>query len=319
MTRNAPSRQHLRQVIEIKNFHRDCHTKGAYIMSNSLQLFEHENFTARTIEDNGEIWIVAKDVAQSLGYSEASLNQTTNLFKAVPKIWADHKRINVRSENGVEQEREMLCLTEQGLYFFLGRSDKKAALPYQMWIAGEVVPSIRKHGIYMTTMKAEEIISNPDIIIKLAEEVKENRILISQMKSDLKNYKEAMDYYKDWAIEAEEEKQKNQPKVIFADAVNSSKDSILIGNLAKLLRQNGINIGSTRLFEWLRMNGYLCSCKGERWNMPTQRSIDKGLFDVKKVVINNPDGSIKITHTTKVTGKGQIFFINGFLDGSLTC
>ena len=113
---------------------------------NELKRFEHEGFTARTIEDNGEIWIVAKDVAQSLGYSEAS--NPSRLFAIVPEIWAGVKRIHTRSESGVEQEREMLCLTEQGLYFFLGRSDKKAALPYQMWIAGDVVPAIRKTGSY---------------------------------------------------------------------------------------------------------------------------------------------------------------------------
>ena len=125
---------------------------------NNLQLFEHEDFTARTIEDNGVIWIVAKDVAQSLGYSYWQ----PNIVGHVPEIWKGVKRINTRSENGVEQEREMLCLTEQGLYFFLGRSDKKAALPYQMWIAGEVVPSIRKYGIYATPAKVEEFLADPD-------------------------------------------------------------------------------------------------------------------------------------------------------------
>ena len=161
-------------------------------MTNKLAVFESGDFTVRTFtDDDGVIWVVAKDVAQSLGYSE----WRSNLMQSVPEIWKGAKRI---STPGGEQE--MLCLTEQGLYFFLGRSDKKAALPYQMWIAGEVVPSIRKHGIYMTTMKAEEIISNPDIIIKLAEEVKENRILISQIKSDLKNYEESVYYQSQYAI-----------------------------------------------------------------------------------------------------------------------
>ena len=287
-------------------------------MENKLAVFNSGDFTARTLTDeDGTIWVVAKDVAQSLGYNlDGGMSR---IFGHVPENWTGGKRIAVRSENGVEQEREMLCLTEQGLYFFLGRSDKKAALPYQIWVADKVVPSIRKHGVYMTPAKAEEIISNPDIIIKLAEEVKESRSLIKQMKSDLQDYEQAVEYYKDWAVTSDEKNKENEPKVLFADAVNASKDSILIGNLAKLLRQNGIDIGSTRLFEWLRANGYLCSCKGERWNMPTQKSVDRGLFDVKKVVINNADGSIKITHTTKVTGKGQIYFINGFLNGIFKC
>lgn len=253
---------------------------------NTLQVFNNdEGFQVRTINDNGEIWFVAKDVAKALEYSEES--NPARLFASVPAIWKGVKRIHT-----LGGEQEMLCLTEQGMYFFLGRSDKKKALPYQMWIAGEVVPSIRKHGAYLTPQKQEELIQNPDFIIRLAQELKAERIKVKAL---------------------QEQSEKDRPKVIFAEAVDASQSSILIGNLAKLLRQNGIEIGQNRLFEWLRDNGYLCKCNGERWNMPTQASVEKGLFEVKKVVINNPDGSTKITHTTKVTGKGQIFFINMFL------
>ena len=262
-------------------------------MDNNIQVFSHDNFNVRTFTDNnGGIWFVAKDIAEALEYPTSSINQPNNLFAHVPTIWADHKRIMVRSDNGVEQMRDMLCLTEQGVYFFLGRSDKPKALPYQMWIAGDVVPSIRKHGVYLTPQKQEELITDPDFIIKLAQALKDERS-------------------KSAALQAKIDVDK--PKVIFADAVDASNDSILIGNLAKILRQNNVNIGQNRLFQWLRDNGYLMNCKGERWNFPTQHSIDLGLFNVKKVVINNPDGSTKITHTTKVTGKGQIFFINLFL------
>ena len=258
-----------------------------------INIFKKDGFQLRTINENGEIWFVAKDVAQALEYSEATINNALGaLFQSVPNIWADKKRILVRSENGVEQEREMLCLSEQGMYFFLGRSDKKKALPYQIWIAGEVVPSIRKHGAYLTPQTQEELIQNPDFIIRLAQELKAERIKVKAL---------------------QEQNEKDRPKVIFAEAVDASNSSILIGNLAKLLRQNGINIGQNRLFTWLRNNGYLCKCKGERWNMPTQASIEKGLFEVKETVINNPDGTTKITHTTKVTGKGQIYFVNIFL------
>ena len=259
-------------------------------MNNELQVFQNENFSVRTIEDNGEIFFVAKDVAQALGYSEASIkNAMAALIQSVPEFWKGKKRINT-----LGGEQEMLCLTEQGLYFFLGRSDKPKALPYQMWIAGEVVPSIRKHGGYLTPAKAEEIISNPDLIIKLAQEVKAERARVVEL-----------------TAQAEE----NRPKVIFADAVDASKDSILIGNLAKLLNQNGIDVGQNRLFAWLREHGYLIACKGERWNFPKQCYVDQGLFQLKKSIVNNPDGTTKVTHTTKVTGKGQIYFINGFLEG----
>ena len=137
---------------------------------NELQVFNNNDFTIRTVqEDNGEIWFVAKDVAQALGYSEASLNQSNNLFKAGPTIWSDHKRIMVSSDKPTARPyQDVLCLTEQGLYFFLGRSDKPKALPYQMWIAGEVVPSIRKHGAYMTEKTLEKALTNPDFLIQLA-------------------------------------------------------------------------------------------------------------------------------------------------------
>ena len=257
---------------------------------NTLQNFEHENFTARTIEDNGEIWIVAKDVAQSLGYNIDG--GMTKYFAHVPDLWKGGKRI---STPGGEQE--MLCLTEQGLYFFLGRSDKKAALPYQMWIAGDVVPSIRKYGIYATPAKVEEFLANPDNLIKILQAFKAEQEKVKMLTAKIES---------------------DKPKVIFADAVDASKDSILIGVLAKILTQNGISVGQNRLFAWLREKGFLMSCKGERWNAPQQNYIEQGLFEVKKTIINNPNGSTKVTHTTKVTGKGQIYFINGFLSGKFT-
>ena len=254
---------------------------------NAIQIFSNEEFQVRTIEDNGEIWFVAKDVAEALEYSYWQ----PNIVAHVPEVWKGIKRIN--TPGGYQ---EMLCLTENGVYFFLGRSDKKKALPYQMWIAGEVVPSIRKHGMYATPAKVEDILSNPDAFIQVLQAYKAER-------------------EKRESLEAKIEEDK--PKLIFAEAVNTSKESILIGNLAKVLRQNGVEIGQNRLFEWLRENGFLIKCKGERWNMPTQDSIERGLFEVKTRVINNPDGTTRIVRTTKVTGKGQIYFVNRFLKGNL--
>ena len=253
----------------------------------AIQVFSNEEFRVRTIEDNGEIWFVAKDVAEALEYERFD----SNLIKHVPEIWKGTKRI--RTPGGYQ---EMLCLTENGVYFFLGRSDKKKALPYQIWIAGDVVPSIRKHGMYATPAKVEDILSNPDAFIQVLQAYKAER-------------------EKRESLEAKIEEDK--PKLIFAEAVNTSKESILIGNLAKVLRQNGVEIGQNRLFEWLRENGFLIKCKGERWNMPTQDSIERGLFEVKTRVINNPDGTTRIVRTTKVTGKGQIYFVNRFLKGNL--
>ena len=125
---------------------------------NKLQVFSNENFSVRTVTDaDGTIWFVARDIAEALEYSESSINQVNNLFASVPNVWSDHKRIMVRSENGILQSREMLCLTEQGIYFFLGRSDKPKALPYQIWIAGDVVPSIRETGSYSVSSNNKNV------------------------------------------------------------------------------------------------------------------------------------------------------------------
>ena len=252
---------------------------------NTVEVFSNGEFNVRTSTDaDGTVWFVARDIAEGLEYSESSIDSINKLFAPVPEVWKGRKRF--LTPGG---EQEMLCLTEQGVYFFLGRSDKPKALPYQMWIAGEVVPSIRKHGVYMTTQMQEQLISDPDFIIRLAQELKAERIKVQAL---------------------QEQTAQDRPKVICAEAVDASSSSILIGNLAKILRQNGVNIGQNRLFAWLRENGCLMNCRGERWNFPTQTSIDRGLFEVKTRIINNPDGSTKITHTTKVTGKGQIYFIN---------
>ena len=195
----------------------------------------------------------------------------------------------------------MLCLTEQGLYFFLARSDKKAALPYQMWVADKVVPSIRKHGFYATPATAEKIIEDPDTWINVLKALKEER----QRANDLETAKIALE------TKIEEDK----PKVIFADAVEASEDSILIGVLAGILKQNGLDIGQTRLFNWLRNNGYLCKTKGYKWNFPTQKSLDLGLFEVKERVVWSTNGKSFIRPTPMVTGKGQQYFIHKFLSG----
>ena len=268
---------------------------NSLVPSDSTRTFLYKDGQqVRTVEENGEIWFVAKDIAQALDYGETTINSNLhNLFSNVPEIWTDNKPFIVSSENGITQKRNLLCVTEQGLYFFLGRSDKPKALPYQMWIAGEVVPSIRKHGAYMTPQTIEDMLADPDMAIRLFQELKAERIKVKAL---------------------QEQNEKDRPKVIFAEAVDASKNSILVGELAKVLRQNGINIGQNRLFAWLRNNGYLCKF-GERYNSPTQSSMDSGFFEVKVSTVNNADGSIRTVRTTKVTGKGQIHFVNLFKTG----
>ena len=254
-------------------------------MPNILTRFHNDTFSVRSFEEDGTIWFVARDIAEALDYNtDGGMNR---IFGNVPDIWKDGKRI---ATPGGEQD--MLCLTEQGLYFFLGRSDKKKATAYQIWIASEVVPSIRKHGFYATPEAIENIIGNPDAFIQILQEYKNEKTK---------------------RIQLEKQAKIDKPKVAFADAVHSSDGYILIGSLAKLLRQNGIDIGQNRLFQWLRDNGFLCSRKGDMFNAPTQRAIEMGLFKIQENIMLHKDGSCFTSFTTKVTGKGQLYFIDCFL------
>ena len=189
------------------------------------------------------------------------------------------------------RQQDTTIINESGLYNVILRSDKPEAKPFRKWVTSEVLPTIRRHGMYATPDTVEKMLADPDTTIKLLETIKQERA--ARM-----------------ALEAKAEADK--PKVLFADAVSASHTSILVGDLAKLLRQNGVEIGQNRLFSFLREKGYLCS-QGERYNLPTQRSMDRGWFQVKETTINQPNGSVRITRTVKVTGKGQQYFINLFL------
>lgn len=182
----------------------------------------------------------------------------------------------------------------ESLFYRLGmKASNPAADKFQNWLAIEVIPSIRKHGAYATEHTIDKIIDNPDFGIELLKKLKEEREknnLLSQENARMK------------------------PKEIFADAVSASNTAILIGELARILRQNGIDIGQNRLFKWMRNNGYLISRKGTDYNTPTQKSMDMGVLDIKETTSVNPDGSIRINKTSKVTGKGQQYFINKFLN-----
>ena len=206
------------------------------------------------------------------------------------RLTDDPIRIGVTDSIGREQQ--MNFVNEKNLYKVIMRSDKPQAEPFQDWVCGEVLPSIRKHGAYMTNNTLEKALTSPDFLIQLATNLKEE-----QQKR----------------IKAEQKIQSDAPKVLFADAVSTSRRSCLIAELAKILQQNGIKIGQNRLFEWLRKNGYLCQ-KGQYYNQPSQKSMELGLFKIKQTTINKPDGSVLVSTTTKVTGKGQIYFVDKFLN-----
>ena len=252
-------------------------------MENALQVFEYKGANVRTVERDGDAWFVAKDVADVLGIQ--------NIRQNLDELDDDEKGVcNVYTLGG---NQSMTVISEPGLYALVLKSRKPEAKEFSRWVRHEVLPAIRQHGGYLTPAKMEEALLNPDVIIRLAQALKAEREKVTALTEQ---------------VEA------SRAKVIFADAMDASQESILIGNLAKVLKQNGVEIGQNRLFVWLREHGYLMNCKGERWNMPTQSSIERGLFEVKTRIINNPDGSTRITHTTKVTGKGQIYFVNLFLN-----
>ena len=249
---------------------------------NELKIFENTEFgKMRTIEEGGKVLFCGNDCAKMLGY--------TNPNKAVN----DHCRaITKRSTPISGKLQEINFITEGDLYRLITHSKLPAAEQFEKWVFDEVLPSIRKHGAYMTPQKIEEALLNPDTIIKLATDLKAER---------------------EERMKLQRETEELKPKALFADAVSASKTSILIGDLAKLIKQNGHDIGQRRLFQWMRDKGYLIKQQGASWNMPTQKSMDMGLFEIKETTITHSDGHISISKTVKVSGKGQIYFVNKFI------
>lgn len=249
-----------------------------------LQIFNSPEFGAiRTIEKDGEPWFVGKDVAEALGYTDPN--------KAIVMHVDEEDKLNDKTASSLGQRGGWL-INESGLYSLVLSSKLPTAKKFKRWVTSEVIPSIRKTGAYMTPDKLEEVLLKPDTLIQLAQNLKTEQ-------------------EKRRALEVKVEEQK--PKVLFAESVEAAKTSILIGELAKLLKQNGINIGQNRLFEWLRNSGYLIKRQGSDYNMPTQRAMELGLFEIKETTITHSDGHIHVSKTPKVTGKGQVYFVNLFL------
>jgi anti-repressor protein len=242
------------------------------------------------IDDNVELF-GATEAARALGFS--------NPHKAIDHHveQEDCTVHTVLTEGGTQQKK---FINESGLYSLIFGAAKQGNNPeiqekarqFKRWVTAEVLPAIRQHGGYLTPAKIEEVLLNPDTIIDLAKRLKqaneEKAKLAAQIEAD-------------------------KPKVLFADSVTASKSSILIGDLAKILKQNGYDTGQKRLFAQLRDEGYLIKRKGNDYNMPTQRAMEKGLFEIKETVVTHSDGHISISKTPKVTGKGQIYFINKYV------
>lgn len=249
-----------------------------------MKIFENEEFgSIRTVTIDGKPYFVGKDVATILGY--------TNTPKAIRDHVDEEDKLTERAVLS-GQNREVICINESGLYALVFGSKLKSAKRFKKWVTSEVLPTIREHGAYMTESTLEQALANPDFLIQLATRLKEEQEARKRL---------------------EEKVKEDEPHAILGRAITTAKTSILIGDLAKILNQNGVNIGAKRLFEWMRNNGYLIKRKGTDWNMPTQRSMDLELFEVKESVHIDGNGCNKITRTTKVTGKGQEYFVNRFL------
>jgi len=249
---------------------------------NDIQIFNYQDHEVRTVQRGGEPWFVLRDVCQVLGISH--IKDTADRL--------DQDEVGQTEViDSMGRTQTATIINESGLYNVILRSDKPEAKPFRKWVTSEVLPSIRRHGIYATPDTVEKMLADPDTTIKLLQEIKAERTR---------------------RVELEAQAEADKPKVLFADAVSTSQTSILVGDLAKLLRQNGVDIGQNRLFQRLRDEGFLIK-SGDRRNMPTQRYMDLGLFQIKETSINNPDGSIRVTRTVKVTGKGQQYFINRYL------
>ena len=251
---------------------------------NEPQLFDFHGQQVRTVTINNEPYFVGRDVAKILGYK----NPGVAISKNVPDKF---KGVTEMETPGGKQK--LTAISEAGLYKLTFRSHAQFAEEFTDWVASEVLPAIRKHGAYMTPQTIEKALLNPDTIINLATQLKQERQRRKQLQVENNQMK---------------------PKAIFADAVSTSSSAILVGQLAKILKQNGVDIGQNRLFAWLREHGYLGK-RGSNKNVPTQRAVAMGLFKTKETAVTHGDGHITIQITTKVTGKGQQYFINKFLKG----
>lgn len=248
----------------------------------NLQIFNNEEFgQIRTMVIDGEPWFIAKDISENLGYA-----QTSNMMK---RIDAEDFKSSVLDGMNMKS----LLINESGLYSAILGSKLDSAKKFKRWVTSEVLPSIRGNGAYIAgqeNMTPEQIMAAG---LQAAQKIIESKNQqIEAQKTDI---------------------QRMKPKEIFADAVSASHTSILIGALAKIISQNGVHIGQNRLFAWMRENGYLITRRGADYNMPTQKSMEMKLFEIKERTVNNPDGSVRIIRTALVTGKGQQYFINKFL------
>lgn len=250
---------------------------------NRLQVFEYGMFTVSAILENREILFDVEQVARSLGFTDTKNGTEYVRWSRVNSYLPANSPIVAKGD----------LISESMVYKLAFKASNEVAEQFQDWLAIDVIPSIREHGGYIATSEDDD-----------EESIMARAVLIANKTIEKKNQKIA---------EQKKVIDSQKPKVLFADSVEASQTSILVRELAIILKQNGIDTGERRLYEWLRMNGYLVKRLGTDRNTPTQRSMDKGLFEIKETPINHNSGLITVNKTTKVTGKGQVYFINKFL------
>lgn len=255
---------------------------------NNLEILNEQEVLGKHFRVYGTIdepLFLAKDVAEWIEHTD--LSRMVDLVDEGEKL---KRTLYVSGQN-----REVWLLTEDGLYEVLMQSRKPIAKQFKKKVK-EILHAIRKHGAYMTDTTLEQALTNPDFLIQLAIKLKEEQEARKRLEAKVKE---------------------DEPHAILGRAITTAKTTILVGDLAKILKKNGVEVGAKRLFEWLRENGYLIKRKGTDWNLPTQRSMEMGLFEIKESVHVDGNGCNKITRTPKVTGKGQEYFINKFLAGAM--
>jgi len=249
-------------------------------MSNNIVPFSYSGREVRVVTIDGEPWFVLNDLARVLGLSRAASQIKDRLDEGVRQTYP------LPTAGGVQHTT---IVSEAGMYEVVLRSDKPEAVAFRRWITSDVLPTIRKTGRYGSDVEMLAALPSSKLLALAAEAAKR-------------------------AEEAERELEAAKPKVLFADSVAASRSTILVGELAKILRANGLEVGQNRLFDDLRADGYLIKRKGSDWNMPTQKAMELGLFEIKETAVTHSDGHVTVSKTPKVTGKGQAYFVNRYLN-----
>lgn len=284
-------------------------------MKEAIKIFENAQFgqIRTSVTESGEPLFCLADLCKILGLGNPSQVKTTLRKDGVISNEVSTPIISNGIDTGKTKIMTLNFITEPNLYKCIFQSRKKEAEQFQDWVCGEVLPSIRKSGGYMVAKvdeTPEQIMARALVLAK--DTIDRQQAALKQ--SENKNY--LLQCQNDALTSMNEGQQRHikalMPGATFAKAVETSEHSILVGELARIIKQNGVEIGQNRLFSWLRDKGYLCK-KGEMYNQPTQKALQMGLFELKKTVITKPNGDSLVTTTTKVTGKGQIYFVNKFL------